>query len=45
MMTRSPIDQPKEQKLFDFTEFRKSQQPLEPEFEKVFWDNYWDLLA
>lgn len=23
----------------------ESQKPLEPEFEKVFWDNYWDLLA
>lgn len=25
--------------------FIESQQPLEPEFEKVFWDNYWELLG
>lgn len=22
----------------------KSQQPLESEFEKVYWDNWWELL-
>ena len=25
-------------------EFIKLQQPLEPEFEKFFWENYWELL-
>jgi hypothetical protein len=25
--------------------FIYSQEPLEPKFEKVFWENYWELLS
>lgn len=35
-----------DEQLLEFNrKFIAAQEPLEPEFEKVFWDNYWDLLA
>ncbi len=40
--SKSTIDE----QLREFNKkFIEAQEPLEPEFEKMFWDNYWDLLA